>query len=173
MDTAKQITYIMLEVGFAFGLLMLWSALYFVRPWRIAYFRLVDSLLLDRPCVWTVVKVTSLRFRKENEVHPWKMSGASIPALRTMQVLYRIAWFLLKCDIIRSLSQLVVLKRLGGCSPVVLNHDVDCQSISVWNSEWNFDKGSWHLDRFTYENMINLIISILYHKCLYLLYRFS
>jgi hypothetical protein len=70
MDTAKQITYIMLEVGFAFGLLMLWSALYFVRPWRIAYFRLVDSLLLDRPCVWTVVKVTSLRFRKENEVHP-------------------------------------------------------------------------------------------------------
>lgn len=35
-DTAMPITYIMVEMGFAFGLLLVWSALYFVRPWRAA-----------------------------------------------------------------------------------------------------------------------------------------
>lgn len=69
MDTAKQFTYIMLEVGMAFGLLMVWSALYFARPWRSAYFRLVDRLF-DAPCIWTVAKVTSLRIKRGNEVHP-------------------------------------------------------------------------------------------------------
>jgi hypothetical protein len=69
MDTSKQITRIMVEVGFASGLLMVWSALYFVRPWRASYFRLIDRLL-DRPFIWTVQKVTSLRIKRRNKVRP-------------------------------------------------------------------------------------------------------
>jgi len=69
MYTSKQITRIMVEVGFASGLLMVWSALYFARPWRASYFWLIDRLF-DRPSIWTVQKVTNLRIKRRNEVHP-------------------------------------------------------------------------------------------------------
>jgi hypothetical protein len=52
---------IVVEVGFSSGLLMVWSALYFVRSWRAtACFRLVDTFF-DTPCVYMVVKVIDQR----------------------------------------------------------------------------------------------------------------
>ena len=69
MYTSIQITHIMVEVGFFGGLLMVWSVLYFARPWRSAYFSLIDRLF-DMPCIWTVQNVTNLRIKRRNEVHP-------------------------------------------------------------------------------------------------------
>uniref|UniRef100_A0A0A9FI49 Uncharacterized protein n=1 Tax=Arundo donax TaxID=35708 RepID=A0A0A9FI49_ARUDO len=66
--TEMQITYIMVEVGFASGLLMVWSTLFFTRAWRAAYFQIIDRFF-DTLCALTMVKGIILRINRRNEVH--------------------------------------------------------------------------------------------------------
>ncbi|KAF7019507.1 hypothetical protein CFC21_032674 [Triticum aestivum] len=70
MDTTMPaMTYITGEVGFAFGLLIVWNVLFFIRPWRVAYFLTIDRFF-DMIYVMTVVKVNMLRRKWEYKVHP-------------------------------------------------------------------------------------------------------
>uniref|UniRef100_M8C4L9 Phytosulfokine receptor 1 n=1 Tax=Aegilops tauschii TaxID=37682 RepID=M8C4L9_AEGTA len=70
MDTTMTaMTYIPGEVGFAFGLLIVWNVLFFIRAWRVAYF-LTIVRFFDMIYVMTVVKVNKLRREGEYKVHP-------------------------------------------------------------------------------------------------------
>ncbi|VAH54170.1 unnamed protein product [Triticum turgidum subsp. durum] len=70
MDTAMPaMTYMTVEVGFAFGLLMVWNALFFIRAWRVAYFQMIDRFF-DMIYVMIMVKVNKLRRKWEYKVHP-------------------------------------------------------------------------------------------------------
>jgi hypothetical protein len=62
-------TYITVEVGFTFGLLIVCNVLYFARAWRAAYFRTVDRFF-DMIYVMTMVKVNKLRRNWEDKYHP-------------------------------------------------------------------------------------------------------
>uniref|UniRef100_A0A8I6XRZ4 Non-specific serine/threonine protein kinase n=1 Tax=Hordeum vulgare subsp. vulgare TaxID=112509 RepID=A0A8I6XRZ4_HORVV len=69
-DTAMPaMTYITVEVGFAFGLLIVWNVLFFIRVWRVAYFLTIDRFF-DMIYIITVVKVNKLRRKWEYNVHP-------------------------------------------------------------------------------------------------------
>lgn len=67
--TAVEITYIMVEVGIYFGLLIVWNALFFASALRAAYFQMVDRFF-DSLYVITMVNVNRLRRKRENKVHP-------------------------------------------------------------------------------------------------------
>jgi hypothetical protein len=72
MDTISgtlAMTYITVEVGFTFGLLIVCNVLYFARAWRAAYFRTVDRFF-DMIYVMTMVKVNKLRRNWEDKYHP-------------------------------------------------------------------------------------------------------
>jgi Leucine-rich repeat (LRR) protein len=58
--TIPAMTYITVEVGFAFGLLTIWNILFFARAWRAAYFLAVDRFF-DTIYVMVVVKVNKLK----------------------------------------------------------------------------------------------------------------
>lgn len=62
-------TYITVEVGFAFGLLIVWNVLFFIRAWRVAYFLTIDRFF-DMIYVMAVVKMNKLRRKWEYKVHP-------------------------------------------------------------------------------------------------------
>jgi hypothetical protein len=72
MDTLSAtpaMTYITVEVGLSFGLLIVCNVLYFARAWRAAYFRTVDRFF-DMIYVMTMVKVNKLRGKWEDKYHP-------------------------------------------------------------------------------------------------------
>ncbi|XBI96394.1 hypothetical protein VPH35_032683 [Triticum aestivum] len=62
-------TYITVEVGFAFGLLIVWNILFFARSWRATYFLTVDRFFVMIYLV-TMAKVNKLRRRWEDKDHP-------------------------------------------------------------------------------------------------------
>ncbi|XP_051219947.1 uncharacterized protein [Lolium perenne] len=72
MDTLSAtpaMTYITVEVGFTFGLLIVCNVLFFARAWRAAYFLAVDRLF-DMLYVMTMVKVNKLRRKWDGKDHP-------------------------------------------------------------------------------------------------------
>ncbi|TVU16529.1 hypothetical protein EJB05_40098, partial [Eragrostis curvula] len=68
-------TFIIMEVGFVFGILMVWIILFFARAWRAAFFRMVDRFF-DTMCILTMANVNSIRRRGNEPVLKSKSSAA-------------------------------------------------------------------------------------------------